>query len=331
MKKPTQDIPQPPDAQNRNEPLPWQSVKPSIDDPQSFERVKKLVESQAYKRADHDTRFLNKDDVRGARLELDYLKPELHLREQGIEHTIVVFGGTRISESTAAKRKVKSSRRALKGNPHDVSENRRLNVAKSILKKSVYYRIAREFGAIVGRSGSGPEDCRITLMTGGGPGIMEAANRGAFDVGAKSIGLNIALPHEQYPNPYISEELCFSTRYFAVRKLHFLLRAKALVVFPGGYGTLDELFETLNLVQSRTIRPLPIVLVGEDFWRNAFNPDFLVDEGVIDREDRQLFWYAENALDIWDQICDWHLRAGSPLLCEEHPSDKSTDTAHCGQ
>ena len=131
---------------------------------------------------------------------------------------------------------------------------------------------------------------------------MEAANRGAFDVGAKSVGLNISLPHEQYPNPYVTPELCFSFHYFALRKLHFLLRAKALVAFPGGYGTLDELFEVLTLIQTRKIKPIPVVLVGEAYWRRAVDIDFLVDEGVIDSEDRELFWFAETAQEIWDGI-----------------------------
>ena len=152
-------------------------------------------------------------------------------------------------------------------------------------------------------------------MTGGGPGIMEAANRGANEVGAKSIGLNITLPREQFPNPYITEDLCFLVHYFAVRKLHFLMRAKALVVFPGGYGTLDELFETLTLIQTRKIDPLPIVLVGRKFWDRAIDVDHLVTEGVIDTEDRELFSYADDADRIWSHICDWHERAGKPLGC----------------
>ena len=142
---------------------------------------------------------------------------------------------------------------------------------------------------------------------------MEAANRGAYDVGAKSIGLNIRLPREQYSNPYITPELCFRFHYFALRKLHFLLRAKALVAFPGGYGTLDEMFETLTLVQTRTIKPVPVVLVGERYWRQAFNVDFLVDEGVIDPEDRELFWFAETAQEIWEGIQHWHRVNGGSL------------------
>ena len=144
--------------------------------------------------------------------------------------------------------------------------------------------------------------------------MMEAANRGAFDVNAKSIGLNINLPHEQYPNPYITPELCFRFHYFALRKLHFLLRTRALVAFPGGYGTFDELFETLTLIQTRKIKPVPIVLVGEEYWRQAFNVDFLVAEGVIDAEDRELFWFAENAQEIWDGILHWHEANNTPLV-----------------
>jgi hypothetical protein len=151
------------------------------------------------------------------------------------------------------------------------------------------------------------------VVTGGGPGIMEAANRGAFDIGAKSVGLNISLPHEQYPNPYITPDLSFSFHYFAMRKLHFLLRAKALVAFPGGYGTFDELFEVLTLVQTRKIKPIPVVLVGESYWRRAINLDFLVDEGVIDQEDRELFWFAETAQEIWNGILHWYDISGEPL------------------
>ena len=159
-----------------------------------------------------------------------------------------------------------------------------------------YYEVAREFARLVSSANRGARKHHTVIMTGGGPGMMEAANRGAFDVGAKSVGLNITLPHEQFPNPYITPELCFSFHYFALRKLHFLLRAKALVAFPGGYGTFDELFEVLTLVQTRKIKPIPIVLVGEAYWRRAVDFDFLLDEGVIDSEDLDLFWFAETAL-----------------------------------
>lgn len=315
--KPDPDIPSPPHPVHRAEPLPWQIMKSAEVDPKAADRIAELVSSDTYLRPDLDVGFLNDDRVRGARLQLDYLKPELHLQRQGIEQTIVVFGGTRIPEPVEAQQKVNLLERSAANEPADPALRTRLDIARRVLANSHYYGVAREFGAIVGRSGKGPGDFRVTLMTGGGPGIMEAANRGAFDVESKSIGLNITLPHEQYPNPYISRELCFKVRYFAIRKLHFLLRARALVVFPGGFGTLDELFETLNLVQSRKISPLPVVLVGEKFWRQVFNPDFLVAEGVIDPEDRNLFWYAEDAQEIWDGIREWHRKAGTPLRCED--------------
>jgi len=310
------DIPEPPDPKRRAERLPWETVKSVEDDPEALRRVRSLMGSPSYRRADLDADFMGSDDLRGVRLELDYLKPELLLRQQGVAQTIVVFGGTRIPEPAEAKRRLALLEVAASASPDDPELAERLHVARRVEAKSRYYQVAREFGSIVGRAGLGPEDSRVMLMTGGGPGIMEAANRGAYDVGAKSIGLNITLPHEQFPNPYIAADLCFSVRYFAIRKLHLLLRARALVVFPGGFGTLDELFETLNLVQSRKIEPLPVVLVGETYWRGAFDPDFLVREGVIDPEDRDLFWYAETAEEVWRGILEWHRRAGRPLLCD---------------
>ncbi|HKX09298.1 MAG TPA: TIGR00730 family Rossman fold protein, partial [Stellaceae bacterium] len=191
---------------------------------------------------------------------------------------------------------------------------RRLAVAQRIVANSRYYEIAREFGRIVGKAGSDGAQRRIVVMTGGGPGIMEAANRGAYDAGADSVGLNITLPHEQYPNPYASPDLCFRFHYFANRKLHFLLRARALVAFPGGFGTLDEVFEVLTLVQTRKMVPVPIVLVGEAYWRKVLDVDFLVEQGTVDPEDRELFWFAETAEQIWRGILHWYDAAGRPLL-----------------
>ncbi len=312
MTKP-QEIPSPAKPDQRAEKLPWQHPKPPIEDPEALARVQAIMQSPSYRRADQDMDFLAIDDTRGPRLELDYLKPELLLREHGIHHTIVVFGSTRIAEPTEARRRLETARAAAAAEPDNPALQQRIAIAERIVAKSRYYDSAREFGALVGRFGEGPEDCKLVLMTGGGPGIMEAANRGASDVGAKTVGLNITLPHEQFPNPYISPELCFSLHYFAIRKLHFLLRAKALVVFPGGYGTLDELFETLTLVQTRKIQPLPVVLIGQEYWEGFFNPDFLVAEGVIDPEDRDLFWYADNATDAWEGILEWHRRAGTSL------------------
>ncbi len=275
-------------------------------------RVAALLQSQSYRQADQDMDFLNRDDVRGLRLQLDYWKPELLLEEHGIRATIVVLGSTRLLEPGAARRKVAELRAALAGDAANIEFARRLKVAQRVLANSHYYDVAREFGRLVSTAAPGPHGSRPVILTGGGPGLMEAANRGAFDVHAKSIGLNINLPHEQYPNPYITPELCFRVHYFAVRKVHFLLRAVALVAFPGGYGTFDELFETLALIQTRKIKPLPVALVGERYWRRAFDVDFLVDEGVIDQEDRELFWFAETAQEIWDGIAHWHAESGAP-------------------
>jgi uncharacterized protein (TIGR00730 family) len=176
------------------------------------------------------------------------------------------------------------------------------------------YDVARELGRLVGSAADDAAGGKILVMTGGGSGIMEAANRGAADAGAKSIGLNISLPHEQFPNPYVTPELCFSFRYFALRKLHFVMRARALVAFPGGFGTLDELFEVLALSQTRKTLPVPVVLVGEAYWRQVFNPEFLFQEGVIDAEDLELFWFAETAADAWASILRWYEKKGEPLV-----------------
>jgi uncharacterized protein (TIGR00730 family) len=301
-------------AIGRREPLPWQRPKPSDEDPDAPAKVERLLQSASYRRADEDVEFLDSDETRGVRLQIDYLKPQVALARHGIEDTIVVFGGTRIIEPIAAAREVERLRQAIRERPGDERLLGQRARAERILEKSRYYEVAREFGRLVGESGEGPGDCRIVVMTGGGPGVMEAANRGAHDAGARTVGLNIDLPHEQYPNPYITPDLCFRFHYFALRKLHFLLRAKALVAFPGGLGTLDELFETLTLIQTRTIEPIPVVLVGRDYWRRAFDIDFLHDEGVIDAEDRELFWYAEQAHEIWDGILAWYDSNGRPLF-----------------
>jgi uncharacterized protein (TIGR00730 family) len=306
--------PRPGPPGQRREPLPWQEPKAAADDPAAPERVRRLLASPTYRQADSDIDFLNGDDTRGVRLQIDYQKAELALQARGVEHTIAVFGSTRIREPAAAERRVAALADRLAASPDSPELRERLAVAKRLLEKSRYYEEARKLGRLVGACYGGEGQSRILLVTGGGPGIMEAANRGAFDAEAPSIGLNIALPHEQFPNPYLTPDLCFRFHYFAIRKLHFLLRARALVAFPGGYGTLDEVFETLTLVQSRTIVPVPVILVGEDYWRRAFDIEFLADEGVIDPEDRELFWYAESAEEVWHSILDWYERSGTPLI-----------------
>jgi uncharacterized protein (TIGR00730 family) len=306
-------IPSPPHPLLRRKPLPSQEPKSAAEDSEAPAAVQAILDSPSYRQADHDIDFLARGDTRDVRLALDYEKAELLLKERGIAHTIVVFGSTRICEPAAARRNCESVSKEARGK-NNKDATKRLQIAKRILAKSRYYEIARQFGRIVSEAGAKRRHNRIVIVTGGGPGIMEAANRGACDAGAHSVGLNITLPHEQFPNPYITPELCFRFHYFAIRKLHFLLRARALVAFPGGYGTMDELFEVLTLSQTRKLNPLPVILVGESYWRNVFNPDFLVDEGTIDPEDRELFWFAETAEEIWRGIVDWYAAAGRPLF-----------------
>lgn len=269
-------------------------------------RIRQILDSPSYVRADRDLDWINSPEMRGVRLLLEYAKPQLKLDRQNVRSTIVLFGGTRIVEPREARRRLDEARAAARAKPDDDRLARRVAVAERVVEKSHYYEVAREFGRIVSSTFQTEEDRQLVVVTGGGPGIMEAGNRGAFDVGAKSIGLNITLPEEQAPNSYITPELCFRFRYFALRKMHFLAAARALVAFPGGYGTLDELFETLCLVQTKVIQPVPIVLVGERFWRRAFDAAFLREEGVIDPEDVDLFTYAESAQEIRDRIIAWY-------------------------
>ncbi len=296
--------------------LPWEKPKPKDEDPHSIELVKKIMQSPTYKLAEEDEDFLKSYETRGIRLELDYLKAELAMSKAGIKHTIVVFGSARIREYKTAMKNLKEIQRKLEKNPKSKELLQKLYVAERMVEKSIFYEDARRFGQFVGKSGKGPKDATITLMTGGGPGIMEAANRGAHDVGAKTIGLNINLPHEQFPNPYITPELCFQFHYFAIRKLHFLNRAKALVVYPGGFGTFDELFETLTLIQTKKNRPIPVVLVGKSYWKKAVDFDFLKDEGVIAPQDLDIFYFADNAIDAWQYILKWHETYNTPLIKE---------------
>ena len=306
-------IPPAADPAHRREPLPSQLPKPTAEAPDAPARTKAIPESPGYRRADKDLDFISEPPIRGVRLQIDYLKPELLLEKHNVRHTIVVFGSTRICEPSAARRRVDGLTASSAHDPGTKDSANRLAVAERVLAKSKYYDVAREFGWIVGTANQTADGPHCTIVTGGGPGIMEAANRGAFDAKAESIGLNISLPHEQFPNPYITPELCFNFHYFAIRKLHFLLRAKALVAFPGGYGTFDELFEALTLVQTRKMKPIPVVLVGEDYWRHAVNLDFLIEEGVIDPEDRELLWFAETAQEIWDSILRWYDLSGASL------------------
>ncbi len=310
----TSEVPAPAHLHERKERLPWQEPKPDSEDSAGAAKLDAILRSPSYRPATEDVEFLDSDDARGVRLQLDYLKPQKLLDENGVRHTIVVFGSTRIADPVGAAKKVERLRDALSEQPENIDLQSRLIIAERILAKSHFYDVAREFGKLVANAGGGPEDPSLVVLTGGGPGIMEAANRGANDVGAKTVGLNISLPHEQYPNPYVTPELCFQFHYFALRKMHFLMRAKALVAFPGGFGTLDELFETLTLIQTRKIKPLPVVLVGEEYWRKVVDIDFLVEEGVIEAEDRELFWFAESAQMIWDGLLRWYEKSDEDLI-----------------
>jgi uncharacterized protein (TIGR00730 family) len=272
--------------------------------------IEQIENSPSYKLAEDDKDFLKLYETRGVRLELDYLKAELGMRRLGIEHTIAIFGSARILPQDVAKRRVDE---LIENNIHGIE----LKKAVIALNNSYYYEDARELGRIIGESGDGVEDNRVVLTTGGGPGIMEGANRGAWEVGAKSIGLNINLPHEQHPNPYITPELCFLFHYFAIRKFHFFQRAKGMVVYPGGFGTMDELFELLTLKQTHTMKQIPVVLVGKQWWNNFLNIEFLLDEGMISEEDLTIYKMVDSAKEAWDYILDWHRERGTPLFKED--------------
>lgn len=264
--------------------------------------VERLVSSPTYRQADEDLAFLQRPEMCGVRLQIDYWKTEETLQRFGICDTVVVYGSTRIASPAVARARLADAQHRLAERPNDPERRHAVSVAVRLLERSHYYGVARDLGRLVGETGRSPHPRRLTIITGGGPGIMEAANRGAHERGAPSIGLNITLPREQFPNPYVTPELCFRFHYFAIRKLHLLERAKAAVFFPGGYGTCDELFEVLTLLQTRKIAPLPVVLVGRAFWRSAVDFGFLVDEGMIDPCDAALFRFCETADEIWAAI-----------------------------
>ena len=272
--------------------------------------IKNLTRSPAYRIAFHDNEFMSEEFNRPVRLQLELLKTEMRLREEKIVSTIVTFGGTRILEPVKAKAIVRQLEQKLKKSPKDKSLKQLLTRARKVAKKSRFYDEAREFARLVSSESQNHRSREFVMVTGGGPGIMEASNRGAHDVGAKSIGLNITLPEEQEPNAYISKELCFQFHYFALRKMHFLLRAKALVAFPGGFGTLDELFEALTLLQTRKITDLPIILFGESYWTKVINFPHLVEEGTIDEKDLELFVFADKAADAWNYIKSYYQSRG---------------------
>jgi uncharacterized protein (TIGR00730 family) len=237
----------------------------------------------AYRLAFTDEDFLCREELRPVRLQLELLKPEMHLDALGINSTIVLFGGARIPR------------------PADKDKAR----TKTLANLSHFYDEAREFARLMTLKSQQAEGRENVIVTGGGPGVMEAGNRGAKDAGGRSIGLNIVLPHEQAPNEYVTPELCFNFHYFAIRKMHFLMRAKAICVFPGGFGTMDELFESLTLIQTGRMQPVPVLLFGRAFWEGIINWDSLADAGTISPEDIELFKYVESAAEAMEVFENW--------------------------
>ena len=248
----------------------------------------------AYRLAFTDTEFLLRDELRPVRMQLELLKPEMVQAAQGIVSTIVIFGSARILPPEMAAQKLAQAREG--------GDDAALRRAETLVVMSRFYDEARRFAALVTQRSREFEQ-PIYVVTGGGPGVMEAGNRGAHEVGGKSIGLNIVLPHEQAPNPFITPELCFQFHYFGLRKMHFLMRSIGLVCFPGGYGTLDELFEVMTLVQTGKCRRRPILLFGRDFWTRLVNFELLIETGMISPEDVSLFHYVETAEEAWEVLC----------------------------
>ncbi len=270
------------------------------------EASNRLMATSAYRLAYDDQDFLLSDAMRPVRLMLELSKPELTLNEHQIHNTVVIFGSARTLTPDSAHQKLQEAQQHLQQHPDDAQLQQQLRQAQTQVKQARYYQHARELGELIteqSRLGNMPN---LHVITGGGPGIMEAANCGANDAGGKSVGLNIVLPREQQPNPYITPELCFRFHYFAMRKMHFLLRARSLIAFPGGFGTLDELFETLTLVQTKKIKPLPILLFGRDYWQRIINFEVMVEEGMIAEEDLNYMRYVETADEAW-QVIRQHL------------------------
>jgi uncharacterized protein (TIGR00730 family) len=289
--------------------IPFEAEFERVDDSVN---IKSLIDSPSYRIAYHDADFINGEYARSIRLQLEVAKPDVSMQRLHIRSTVIVFGSARIVSSEKAQQRLQEIESRLSKQPNDSELKKELQGAKNAIEMSQYYEQAREFARIVSEANLEREQHTSSkihdyvICTGGGPGIMEAANRGAYEVGALSVGLNIQLPYEQKPNRYISPELCFQFHYFAIRKLHFMLRAKALVTCPGGFGTFDELFEALTLRQTQRMQPIPIILFGEKFWRTTINFDHLVQTGVIDRSDLELFHFTDSPKEAWNIIKSFH-------------------------
>jgi len=275
---------------------------PSADDDAFAASLRKetpQTHSSSYRLAFQDEDFLLREELRPVRLQLELLKPELLMREQNIDATIVIYGSARIPDPEISRELLFMVETELEKDPDNPKLRQRAAAARKAMGYSRYYEEARKLGQLI--STHCQMDCQqnLVVVTGGGPGIMEAANRGACDANAQSVGMNIVLPFEQAPNPYITPSLSFQFHYFAIRKMHLLMRAKGLVAFPGGFGTMDELFETLTLIQTGKVEPIPVLLFCREFWNKVINFEAMVEAGTIAEHDLNLFQYVETAEEAW--------------------------------
>ncbi len=277
-----------------------------MDQNEVSERLRAIMDHPSYRLAYLDSDFIRREELRPLRLELELLKPEMMMDESGIKSTVVVFGGTQVAPKEEGEQLMAEAKAAIAKDPDSHEAQRQMIRAERVLYKSRYYEECREFASIVTNYNKQFRDGEFIVKTGGGPGIMEAANRGAYEAGGKSMALNITLPFEQTPNSYITPGMCFQFNYFAIRKMHFLLRAKALICFPGGFGTLDELFTTLTLRQTGRMQEIPIILYSKEYWNNIIDFQFLADEGVISDKHLDLFQYTETPEETWQVIKDFH-------------------------
>ena len=277
----------------------WTPLPHSDEDLQRARSVPRTPQTLAptYRLAFSDEDFLTRRELRPVRLQLELMKPEMVLTERGIRSTVIIFGGARIPEpggdAWAAKNETQK---------------------KNLTANSRYYGEARQFARLCSEQSAKSYYREYVVVTGGGPGVMEAGNRGASDCGAPSIGLNIVLPHEQAPNEYVTPDLCFNFHYFAIRKMHFIMRAKAVAVFPGGFGTMDELFETLTLIQTGKMDPIPVILFGRRYWEKLIHWETFVEEGTVSPHDLELFSYAESAQEVWERISGFYRINPQPKL-----------------
>ena len=286
------------------------------------ENMEAILRAPSYSLAQDDRALLERTEMRGVRMLLELGKPEIAFQEDNIESTVIVFGGTQIIERNASERRLSEARRNQAINAEDPKLIREVQRNERLVELSHFYDDARQFARLVSIDNQCDEKRSYVVVTGGGPGIMEAANRGAFDVGCKSIGLNIKLPGEQQPNPFITPELCFQFKYFALRKFHFILRSVGAVLFPGGFGTLDEMFQTLTLRQTHRMQPIPIILFGHDYWSKVIDFNFLADSGVISHEHLDLFQYADTPESAWEKILQFNQKLADSSSTTTSMSDR---------